>query len=255
MPLMRLFALIVTLAAWIQAPSPANAASTNVAVAANFNDAAKEIAALFKTKTGHDAVLSFGSSGLFYTQIKQGAPFQVFLSADAERPQKLADEGLALPQSRFTYAIGKLVLWSKDPNAIKGMETLKANAFSKLSIADPNSAPYGVAAIETLKALQIYDSVKPKIVTGTSIAQALQFIQTSNAEIGFVALAQINSSSGGSRWLVPQDLYTEIRQDAVLLNNGAHNDAAKAFMTFLDSVEARQMIERFGYVLAMKRGN
>ena len=220
MPLMRLFALIVTLAALIQAPSPAYAASTNVAVAANFNDAAKEIAALFKTKTGHDAVLSFGSSGPLYTQIKQGAPFQVFLSADAERPQKLADEGFALPQSRFTYAIGKLVLWSKDPNAIKGVDTLKANAFSKLSIADPNSAPYGVAAIETLKALEIYQSVEKKIVMGASIAQAFQFIETGNAELGFVALSQLINTQSGSRWMVPQNLYSEIRQDAILLKSG-----------------------------------
>ena len=249
MPLMRLFALIVTLAALIQAPSPAYAASTNVAVAANFNDAAKEIAALFKTKTGHDAVLSFGSSGLFYTEIKQGAPFQVFLSADAERPQKLADEGFALPQSRFTYAIGKLVLWSKDPTAIKGMETLKANAFSKLSIADPNSAPYGVAAIETLKALEIYQSVEKKIVMGASISQAFQFIETGNAELGFVALSQLINTQSGSRWMVPQNLYSEIRQDAILLKSGEQNEAAKAFLDFLKSPDARSIITKFGYVI------
>ena len=249
MPLKRLFALIVTLAALIQAPSPAYAASTNVAVAANFTDAAKEIAALFKTKTGHDAVLSFGSSGLFYTQIKQGAPFQVFLSADAERPQKLADEGFALPQSRFTYAIGKLVLWSKDPNAIKGVDTLKANAFSKLSIADPNSAPYGVAAIETLKALEIYQSVEKKIVMGASIAQAFQFIETGNAELGFVALSQLINTQSGSRWMVPQNLYSEIRQDAILLKSGEQNEAAKAFLDFLKSPDARSIITKFGYVI------
>ena len=249
MPLKRLFALIVTLAALIQAPSPAYAASTNVAVAANFTDAAKEIAALFKTKTGHDAVLSFGSSGLFYTEIKQGAPFQVFLSADAERPQKLADEGFALPQSRFTYAIGKLVLWSKDPNAIKGVDTLKANAFSKLSIADPNSAPYGVAAIETLKALEIYQSVEKKIVMGASIAQAFQFIETGNAELGFVALSQLINTQSGSRWMVPQNLYSEIRQDAILLKSGEQNEAAKSFLDFLKSPDARSIITKFGYVI------
>ena len=220
-----------------------------MAVAANFTDAAKEIAALFKTKTGHDAVLSFGSSGLFYTQIKQGAPFQVFLSADAERPQKLADEGFALPQSRFTYAIGKLVLWSKDPNAIKGVDTLKANAFSKLSIADPNSAPYGVAAIETLKALEIYQSVEKKIVMGASIAQAFQFIETGNAELGFVALSQLINTQSGSRWMVPQNLYSEIRQDAILLKSGEQNEAAKAFLDFLKSPDARSIITKFGYVI------
>jgi len=158
-------------AAYVLATVNAFAGSTNVAVAANFTDAAKEIAAKFKASTGHDAVLSFGASGQFYTQIKESAPFQIFLSADDERPKKLVDEGLALPESRFTYAIGKLVLWSKDPNIVKGEETLKANAFNKLSIANPTAAPYGAAAVETLKALKLYDDVQPKIVMGNTISQ------------------------------------------------------------------------------------
>jgi molybdate transport system substrate-binding protein len=246
-PCLLTFAL--TCAVCSHTANTAIAASTNVAVAANFTDAAKEIAALFKTKTGHNAILSFGSSGPLTNQIQQGAPFQIFLSADEERPSLLIKDGLALPESRFTYAIGKIALWSKDPNGVKGADTLKANAFRKLSIADPNAAPYGQAAIEVLKSLQIYDAIKPKIVMGASIAQAFQFIDTSNAEIGFVALSQITGQFGGSRWLVPQELYKEIRQDAVLLKNGAQNEAAKAFMGFLKSAETRAMIEKFGYAI------
>ncbi|MDU1669357.1 MAG: molybdate ABC transporter substrate-binding protein, partial [Bradyrhizobium sp.] len=137
------------------------AGSANVAVAANFTEPAKEIAGLFKAKTGHDIVLSFGASGQFYTQIKENAPFAILLSADDERPKKLVSEGLGVAESRFTYAIGKLVLWSRDPATVKGEETLKANAFNKLSIANPTAAPYGAAAVETLKALNLYDTIQP----------------------------------------------------------------------------------------------
>jgi molybdate transport system substrate-binding protein len=237
------------------APEGASAGTTNVAVAANFTDAAKEIAAAFKTKTGHEAVLSFGASGQFYTQIKQSAPFQIFLSADNERPKQLSDEGLGVKESVFTYAIGKLVLWSKDAATVKGADTLKANAFTKLSIANPTAAPYGTAAVETLKALKIYETVEPKIVMGNSIAQAYQFIDTGNAELGFVALSQVAGKSDGSRWLVPQELYTPIRQDAVLLKSGATNDAATAFMAFLKGPESKAIIEKYGYAMDTKSGS
>lgn len=223
------------------------AAQTNVAVAANFTDAAKEIAAAFKQKTGHDAVLSFGSSGQLYNQITQDAPFQIMLSADDERPKKLVQDGLGVADSVFTYAIGKLVLWSKSPDLVKGEATLKDNKFTKLSIANPTAAPYGAAAIETLKALKIYETLEPKIVQGNSIAQAFQFIDTGNAELGFIALSQLAGNTGGSRWMVPQDLYTPIRQDAVLLKKGASNEAATGFMTFLKGPEARAIIEKYGY--------
>lgn len=226
------------------------AGSANIAVAANFTEPAKEIAALFKAKTGHEAVLSFGASGQFYTQIKENAPFAILLSADDERPKKLIEDGLGVADSRFTYAIGKLVLWSKDPNLVKGEDTLKANAFSKISIANPIAAPYGAAGIETLKALKLYDAIQPKIVTGNSIGQAFQFVESGNAEIGFVALSQLMPNAGGSRWMVPQNLYTEIRQDAVLLKSAAGNEAATAFLTFLKGPEARAVIEKFGYALA-----
>jgi len=241
-------------AVFMVAGTNAFAGSVNVAVAANFTEPAKEIAALFKAKTGHELVLSFGASGQFYTQIKENAPFAILLSADAERPKKLVDEGLGVAESRFTYAIGKLVLWSKDPDRVKGEETLKTNAFNKLSIANPAAAPYGAAAVETLKALKLYETVQPKIVQGNTISQAFQFIDTGNAEIGFVALSQLMPNAGGSRWPVPQTLYSEIRQDAVLLKASAGNEAATAFLTFLKSPDARAVIEKFGYALDPKSG-
>jgi molybdate transport system substrate-binding protein len=225
----------------------AYAAETNVAVAANFTDAAKEIAAAFKAKTGHQAVLSFGSSGQLYTQITQDAPFQILLSADDERPKKLVGDGLALADSRFTYAIGKLVLWSKIKDYVKGEETLKAGAFAKLAIANPTAAPYGAAAVETLKALKLYEVLQPKIVQGNNIAQTFQFVDTGNAELGFVALSQLAGEPAGSRWVVPQTLYAPIRQDAVLLKKGVGNEAAVAFLAFLKGPEARAIIEKFGY--------
>jgi len=225
----------------------ADAGQTNVAVAANFTEPAKEIASSFKAKTGHDAVLSFGATGQLYTQITQSAPFEILLAADQARPMRAADEGLAKPDSRFTYAIGKLVLWSKDPALIKGAETLNAGAFAKLAYCNPVAAPYGAAAVEALKALQLYDKLQPKLVQGENISQAFQFVETGNAELGFVALSQVVRNSIGSRWIVPQKLYTPIRQDAALLKKGADNVAATAFMTFLKGPEARAIIEKYGY--------
>jgi len=225
------------------------AGQTNVAVAANFTDAAKEIAEAFKAKTGHEAVLSFGASGQFYTQITQEAPFQVFLSADAERPQKLADEGLGDKATKFTYAVGKLVLWGKAADVTKGEEVLKGGSFSKLSIANPTSAPYGAAAVETMKKLGVYEALTLKIVQGNNISQTFQFIDTGNAELGFVALSQLTKVTTGSRWMVPQTLYAPIKQDAVLLKKGQGNEAATAFMTFLKGPEATAIIRKYGYAM------
>jgi molybdate transport system substrate-binding protein len=230
----------------------ASAAETNVAVAANFTAAAKDIAAAFKQKTGHDAVLSFGSSGQFFTQIKQDAPFQVFLSADDERPKKLAEEGLGVKDSVFTYAVGKLVLWSRNADLVKGESTLKDGKFAKIAIANPKAAPYGAAAVETLKALKVYDTLEPKIVQGNNISQTFQFVDSGNAELGFVALSQLAGKTDGSRWLVSQNLYTPIRQDAVLLKKGESNEAAKAFLAFLKGPEARAVIEKYGYAMGGK---
>ena len=229
------------------AAAPARAGQTNVAVAANFTAAAKEIAAAFKAKTGHDAVLSFGSSGQLYTQITEDAPFQILLSADQDRPAKAVADGLGLADSRFTYAVGTLVLWSKTPGFVKGEDTLKAGDFAKLSIANPTAAPYGAAAVETLKALHLYDALGPKIVQGNSIGQAFQFVDSGNAELGFVALAQLMPDVPGSRWIVPQADYTPIKQDAVLLKKGADNEAATAFMAFLKGPDGQAIVKKYGY--------
>lgn len=228
-------------------PTGAFAASTQVAVAANFTDAAKEIAKAFKAKTGDEAILSFGSTGQFYTQITQGAPFEVFLAADDVRPKKAVDEGYGVSGSVLTYAIGRLVLYSNQAGKVTGEDTLKAGDFAKIAIANPEAAPYGAAAIEAMKGLGLYETLQPKIVQGTSIAQAYQFVQTGNAEIGFVALGQVINAKGGSRWDVPQSLYTPIRQDAVLLKTGETNEAAKAFVEFLKTPDAVEIIRKYGY--------
>jgi molybdate transport system substrate-binding protein len=221
--------------------------TVNVAVATNFADTAVEIARAFKEKTGHEAVLSFGPTGQFYAQIKELAPFHVFLSADEMRPRKLVEEGFGFEDEKFTYAIGKLVLWSKNPRFVTNEETLKKGAFSKIAIANPAAAPYGAAAIEVMKALTIYDSLEPRIVQGNSIAQAFQFINTENAELGFIALSQILNRKEGSWWIVPNKYYRAIRQDAVLLKSGEKNIAAKAFMTFLKGPVSRSIIQKYGY--------
>ncbi len=246
----RLYLLVgiaVACTAAVAAARPAAAAEINVAVAANFTEAAKEIVAAFERKTGHKVLLSFGSSGQFYTQITQDAPFQVFLSADQERPEKAVAEGYGVSGSAFTYAVGKLVLWSKDPNLVNGAITLRQGGFSKIALANPAAAPYGAAAIETLKALHVYDMLVPKIVQGNNIAQTFQFIETGNAELGFVALSQVVERTEGSRWLVPGNLYTPIKQDAVLLKKGAGSDAAKVFLDFLRGPEAAAVEAKFGY--------
>jgi molybdate transport system substrate-binding protein len=224
------------------------AAETKVAVAANFTEPAKEIAARFEAKTGDKVTLSFGSSGQFYTQIANGAPYEVFLSADSERPTKAEADGLAVAGSRFTYATGRLVLWSKTPGLVDAKGAVLAKGgFEKLSIADPKAAPYGLAAIETLTKLKLYDALKPKIVQGASITQAYQYVQTGAAELGFVALSQVINEPGGSRWLVPTGNHTPIDQQAVLLKTGADSATAKAFLKFLKGPEAKAIIKRYGY--------
>lgn len=224
------------------------AAETKVAVAANFTEPAKQIAARFAARTSHKATLSFGSSGQFYTQIANGAPYEVLLSADAERPIKAEADGLAVAGSRFTYATGRLVLWSRTPGLVDGQGAVLAKGrFDKLAIADPKAAPYGLAAIETLTRLKLYEALKPRIVTGASITQALQYVQTGAAELGFVALSQVINEKGGSRWIVPAANHSPIDQQAVLLKTGADNAAAKAFLAFLKGPEAKAIIKRYGY--------
>lgn len=243
--------LIVTafLAVWVAATAtPALAEEITVAVAANFTEPAKEIAAAFEKATGDTVTLSFGSSGQFYTQIASGAPFEVFLSADADRPTKAEQAGLAVAGTRFTYAVGRLVLWSPTAGLVDDHgAVLKGGGFSKLSIADPAAAPYGLAAIQTLKTLGLYDQIKPKIVQGSSIAQAFEFVKTGNAELGFVALSQVIAEPGGSRWLVPEGDHEPITQQAVLLKPGADSAGARGFLTFLKGSQAKAIIRRFGY--------
>ena len=243
-------ALGVTLLALLASAAtslPSGAAEVKVAVAANFTEAAKEIGALFEKATGDKAVFSFGATGQFYTQITQDAPFEVFLSADQKTPKKAITEGFAVKDSIFTYATGKIVLFSKTKDFVKGEETLKEGKFAKIAIANPETAPYGAAGVEVMKKLGVYDALAPKVVQGNNIAQAYQFVDTGNAELGFVALSQVINKDEGSRWIVPDKLYTTIAQDAVLLKKGEANPAAKAFLTFLKGPEAKTVKEKYGY--------
>ncbi|HEX2800599.1 MAG TPA: molybdate ABC transporter substrate-binding protein [Phenylobacterium sp.] len=240
--------LVVLAAALAFGPIAALAAETQVAVAANFTEPARRIATAFKAATGHTAILSFGSSGQFYAQMARGAPYEVLLSADADRPKKAEQEGLGVAGTRFTYAIGRIVLYSKTPGlAVDGGKVLRSGRFQKLSIADPIAAPYGVAAIATLRKLGVYGPVKPKIVMGSSITQAFQFVDTGAAELGFVALSQVIDTPGGSRWLAPAADHPPIDQQAILLKPGQNNPAARAFLAFLKSPPAIAIIKKYGY--------
>ncbi|HEX8593030.1 MAG TPA: molybdate ABC transporter substrate-binding protein [Pseudomonas sp.] len=224
-----------------------------VAVAANFTAPIQAIAKDFEKDTGHKLVASFGSSGQFYTQIKNGAPFEVFLSADDTTPAKLEQEGEIVKGSRFTYAIGTLALWSAKDGYVDGKgEVLKGNTFEHLSIANPKAAPYGLAATQVLDKLGLTSAIQPKIVEGQSITQAYQFVSTGNAELGFVALSQIfkdGKLTSGSAWIVPADLHEPIKQDAVILNKGKDNAAAKALIDYLKGPKAAAVIKSFGYQL------
>ncbi|PRX11284.1 UNVERIFIED_ORG: molybdate transport system substrate-binding protein [Martelella mediterranea] len=229
----------------------AGAAETNVAVAANFTNAAKDIAAAFTEETGDTVLLSFGSTGKLYAQIANGAPFSVFLAADQARAKKAVDEGFAVEGSEFTYAIGKLVLFSEDADLVddNGAVLNAPDSFSKLAIANPAAAPYGAAAVETMTSLDVYDALQPKLVQGDSISQTFQFVATGNAELGFVALSQVIGGDSGSQWVVPAELYEPIRQDGVLTNAGADDDVAKAFLDFLKGDKATAIIEGYGYAV------
>ncbi|MHB1199544.1 MAG: molybdate ABC transporter substrate-binding protein [Polaromonas sp.] len=222
-----------------------------VAVAANFTAPMKQIAAEFEKETGHQAVLSFGATGKLYAQIVNGAPFDVFLAADDVRPAKLEKEGAAVAGSRFTYATGKLVLWSAQPGVVDGLgEVLKKNDFRHLAIAAPKLAPYGAAAMETMTKLGLLESLQPKLVQGESIGQAYSFVSTGNAELGFIALSQVlegGKIKSGSAWIVPENLHSPIRQDAVLLARAKDNKAAAQLAAFLKTGQARAVIHSFGY--------
>jgi molybdate transport system substrate-binding protein len=237
----------------------ARAESINVAVASNFIAPAQEIAQLFENETGHQIKISSGSSGKFFAQIQNGAPFHVLLSADALIPVNLLKEGLAVPSTQITYAIGKLVLWSSSAELVTGNDkVLDGNKFKKIAIANPELAPYGVAAIETLKHLGQYQQIRTKIVWGENIAQAHQFVLSGNAELGFVSASQVMRNETliqGSAWIVPDTLHSAILQDAVLLNKGKNSIAARSFLIFLESDKVKKIIQEYGYGTPEKKSD
>lgn len=224
-----------------------------VAVAANFTAPFNKIAAEFEKETGHKVIASFGSTGKFYAQIRNGAPFEILLAADDETPAKLVKDNAAVAGSPFSYAIGKLVLWSAKPAVVdaKG-EVLRRGGFDHIALADPRLAPYGAAAVEAMKKLGVYDSLAPKVVTGETIAQAYQFVSSGNSLLGFVALSQVlkDGQIAGSAWIVPADLYTPIRQDAVLLNAGKDKAGPVALLKYLQGAKAQAVIKSYGYELS-----
>ncbi len=231
----------------------AQAAEVRVAVAANFAQTMKDIAAEFEKDSGHKVSLSQGATGKFYAQISNGAPFELLLSADDETPARLEKEGKAVAGSAFTYAIGRLVLWSPDPKLVEpGGAVLKTDSFRFLSIANAKVAPYGRAAVQTMQKLGVLSRIEPRVVQGESITQTFQFVSSGNAQLGFVALSQVWESGklrSGSAWLVPEEMHESLRQDAVLLNPGKDSPAARALLAYLKSDKAKKIIERYGYRL------
>ena len=229
------------------------AAEVHVAVAANFTAPMQKIAIEFQKDTGHKALLAFGATGKFYAQIKNGAPFDVLLAADDETPAKLEAEGAAVAGSRFTYAIGKLVLWSTKLDIVDAHgDVLKKGSFDYIALANPKLAPYGAAAVETMKSLGVLDALTPKFVQAENIAQAHQFVATGNALLGFVALSQIMKDgqiNDGSAWIVPETLHRPIKQDAVILDHGKTKPAAQAWLAYLKGSKAKAVITAFGYTL------
>ncbi len=233
------------------ASAAACAAEVSVAVAANFTAPMQKIAAAFERDTGHKALLAFGSTGRFYAQVRNGAPFHVLLSADDETPARLEQEGVAVAGSRFTYATGRLVLWSATPGLVAPQgAVLRAPGTGRVAVADPKLAPYGAAAVEAMRKLGVESSLRPRLVQGESIAQAYQFVATGNAAMGFVALSQVMADGRidkGSSWVVPAALHSPIRQDAVLLRPGRDSPAAAALLAYLRTEAARAIIRAHGY--------
>ncbi|MDR3370667.1 molybdate ABC transporter substrate-binding protein [Rhodoferax sp.] len=230
-----------------------HAAEAQVAVAANFAEPIKAIASVLQKTTGHTLKVTLGATGKLYAQIKNGAPFDVLLAADTQTPERLEKEGMAQPGSRFTYATGKLVLWSANAATVdaKG-EILKSPTLGKVSYANPKTAPYGAATMKVLDSLGMTATITPKLVQGESIGQTFAFAATGNAEVGFVAMSQVlegGKLKGGSMWVIPQTLYDPIRQDAVVLQHGADNEAAKALMQLLKSPNIKNLIRSYGYEL------
>lgn len=231
----------------------AHGGEVQVAVAANFTGPMERIVLAFEQATGHRAIVAYGTVGKFYAQIKNGAPFDVLVSSDDETPRRLEQDGLAIAASRFTYAIGKLVLWSTNPGLIDEQgEVLRHGECKHLAVANPKLAVYGAAAIEVMNKFGVYSTLEPKLVFGENITQTYQFVATGNAELGFVALSQIyrdGQYAAGSHWMVPAELYPQLKQDAVLLKRGEENAAARALLTYLQSDTAKEIIRSHGYTL------
>ena len=228
----------------------AHADMVSVAVAANFTDATRDIVPLFEKATGHKVKVSFGSTGKLYSQIENGAPFEVFLAADEKRPMKAEHKNLAVKGTRFTYAKGKLALWSAKANLFaNGEEYLKKGNFKRAAMANPKTAPYGLAAQQVMEHIGVWKALHSKLVRGENIAQTFQFAATHNAQVGFVALSQVKAWKGdkGSFWEIPESYYAPISQQAVLLKKGEKNPAAKAFLDFLKSEQAKAVISGYGY--------
>jgi len=229
----------------------AHAGEVQVAVAANFAGPMEQLAAQFQKDTGHKAVVASGATGKFYAQIRNGAPFEVLLSADDETPARLEAEGQVVAKSRFTYAVGRLVLWSTKANYVDATgAVLKTGGFTHLAIANPKTAPYGAAAVAVIDKLGLTARLQPRLVQGENIAQAFQFASTGNAELGFVAQAQVwrdGKFTAGSGWIVPATMHAPIRQDAALLTRGAKNPAAQALLDYLRSDKAKALIRAYGY--------
>jgi molybdate transport system substrate-binding protein len=242
---------LVAIGTWLAlAPAPTAAAQTTVAVAANFAQPAEQIAAAFTAATGDQVILSFGATGALYAQITQGAPFTLFLAADDVRPAQAIDDGYGVAGTVFTYAVGKLALYGPSLDIGDGEAVLRAGSFTHVAIAEPRAAPYGAAALEVLAALGLADALAPKLVTGESVGQTLQFVDSGNAELGFVALSQVIDKPSEQVWIVPGELYRPNRQDAVLLKTGADDTVARTFLDFLGGDEAQAIIESYGYDLA-----
>lgn len=243
----------VMLAAVLCAAGGANAGEVHVAVAANFILPMQKIAAAFETQTIHRVKMAIGSTGGVYSQIRNGAPFDIFMAADDETPARLQAEGLAVAGSRFTYARGRIVLWSANPSLVDGAgKVLMDGSFDKIAIANPKLAPYGRAAIEVMEHNGLYAKYLPKIVQGENIGQAFQFVATGAAPVGFVALSQVmldGKVTRGSAWIVPASMHAPMRQDAVVLKHGAANAAAGELADFIRSAKARDIIRAYGYDL------
>lgn len=233
--------------------TPVEAAQAQVAVAANFAEPIKAIAAVLEKTTGHTLAITVGSTGKLYAQIKNGAPFDVLLAADRATPALLEQEGFAVAGTRFTYATGKLALWSADANRIdKHGKILTNPGLGKVSYANPKLAPYGAAALQVMDAMGVRAALAHKLVQGESIGQAYTFVYSGNADVGFVALSQLledGKFKGGSTWVVPQNLYNPIQQDAVVLKKGTGNEAALALIKLLQSPKIRDLISAYGYAI------